>query len=68
MMFMWKLRSINRILRWTGWRLTISIDDKMLQNKGTPADHSIHEPTRIGFTWYGWSFVRHLDTDLKDPK
>ena len=36
--------SINRWLRWTGWRLYIGIGG---------AD----EPSRIGLTWYGWSFV-----------
>lgn len=38
-----KLRSINRWLRWTGFRVFISYN---------PRDDS--EPRRIGLVWWGW--------------
>ncbi len=56
---MFKLRSINKILRWTGWRLAVEIDCENFAK-------SKREPTKIGFVWYGWDFIRHLDVDLKD--
>jgi len=66
---MFKLRSINRVLRWTGWRLAVEVDcENVVKNKGKPWHESSYEPTRIGLIWYGWGFVRHLDTDLKDRK
>lgn len=37
-----ELWSINRILRWTGWRLFVQIDKTGVA------------PTLIGFIWYGW--------------
>jgi hypothetical protein len=42
-----RLWSINRVLRWFGFRLAISLPS-------TPDGWST-----IGFVWYGWSFVRH---------
>lgn len=39
------LWTLNRWIRWTGWRLFVGIPTK---GDG---------PTRIGLTWYGWGFV-----------
>jgi hypothetical protein len=41
------LWSINRLLRWTGWRLIVVVD----------VVGGFKAPTRIGFAWYGWSWV-----------
>ncbi len=43
------LWTINRILRWTGWRLIVS-----------PADDD-NPTTRIGFAYWGWEFLRNKD-------
>jgi len=44
---MMELWSINRWLRWTGFRLAIEVD---IQG----ADSPTREPTRIGLVWWGW--------------
>ena len=46
-----RLWSINRWLRWTGWRLLIDL----------PVENGVivDGPTTIGLVWYGWSFVGH---------
>lgn len=56
--FFW-LKKINRILRWTGFRLTIGLDDEFMKDTSNPPK------TQIGLVWYGWSFVRELEKDLK---
>ena len=66
MIFMFKLRSINRWLRWTGWRLTVSVDQNF--NEKLKDCQAVMEPTKIGVTWYGWSFVKELDRDLVEKK
>lgn len=43
-----ELWSINRILRWTGFRLYVQMDVR----RGDPFDPKT--PTRIGIGWYGW--------------
>lgn len=43
------LWSINRWLRFTGFRLAVSVSNP----PGT-------EPTRVGFKFYGWSFLKEL--------
>lgn len=54
------LKKINRILRWTGMRLTVSLDDAFLANpRGNKSPN-----TRIGLSWYGWGFIKNLDKDL----
>jgi hypothetical protein len=45
-MYAVRLWSINRWLRWTGWRLFVSV--------ASPGED---EPTRLGFVFYGWRFV-----------
>jgi hypothetical protein len=52
------LRTINRVLRWTGWRLYIGIDIENL------LDDEKRAPAQIGLEWYGWEFIKHLDEDL----
>lgn len=52
------LKKINRVLRWTGVRLTVSI------NKDFFNDMSLKPETKIGFTWYGWGFIKDLKNDL----
>lgn len=59
---LFKLKSINRILRWTGFRIEIEVDDDI---KRKLSNNLSIDPTKIGFTWYGWSFIRELDKDLK---
>jgi hypothetical protein len=46
------LRKLNRILRWTGWRLTFEYDP------GHKKD------TMVYFNWHGWGFVKNLKKDL----
>lgn len=58
MRFHLKLRNINRVLRWTGWRLYVGIDIENLK-KDLPM-----ELTQIGMEWYGWGFIKELDKDL----
>jgi hypothetical protein len=41
-----KLWTVNRVLRWFGFRLAIQVGP-------SPDDWSL-----IGLKWYGWSFVR----------
>jgi len=55
---MFSLRKINRVLRWTGWRLAVTVDDEI---KAKEADGREQEPTLIGFTWYGWDFDTKVD-------
>jgi hypothetical protein len=47
------LRKLNRLLRWTGWRLSI--------------DHDIsrRKDTKLYFGWYGWKFLFNLKRDLQ---
>lgn len=52
------LKKINRFLRWTGWRLYVGLDDAFWADTTNPPN------TRIGFIWYGWEFIKHLDEDL----
>lgn len=54
------LKKINRILRWTGLRLTIAMDSEFLQNPNGQNPPN----TKIGLSWYGWSFVKELSKDL----
>lgn len=54
------LKKLNRILRWTGWRLFVGLDDDFLQ------DNNLPPKTYVGFEWYGWSFVKNLKEDLKE--
>ena len=49
------LRKVNRVLRWTGWRLTVLYD---------PTDV---KDTMVYLAWHGWGFLKHLDEDLQ-PK
>lgn len=49
-----ELWSINRILRFTGWRLYVSVDGSLNM------PFNPQKPTKIGFMWYGWSFLRDL--------
>jgi hypothetical protein len=46
-----ELWSINRILRYTGWRLYLEIDPDLFVKDE-------YKPTRIGFQFYGWSFLK----------
>ncbi len=39
-----RIWTINRVLRWTGVRLFVELEDD-------------GEYTRIGFRWWGWRFV-----------
>jgi hypothetical protein len=39
-----QLWSINKILRYTGFRLVVSVGE--------------NQPTLIGFKFYGWSFLK----------
>lgn len=50
------LRKLNRILRWTGWRLAFDYDP------GNKKD------TMVFFAWFGWGFIRHLDKDLQSKQ
>lgn len=47
-----ELWSINRMLRWTGWRLYVEVDSEI----GAVFDPK--KPSRIGFKFYGWSWLR----------
>lgn len=47
------LRKINRLLRWTGFRLFVGYD---------PAHKS---DTIIGLGYHGWEFIKYLRNDLK---
>lgn len=49
-----ELWTINRILRYTGFRLCIEIDPAAFNNTNTNATIS---PTKIGLIWYGWKFL-----------
>ena len=40
--FMINLKTINRVLRWTGWRLIVSLDQEKPQ-------------TKIGLAFWGWN-------------
>lgn len=42
-----KLWTINRVLRWFGFRVCVNVD---------PDPEAW---TLIGFKWYGWTFVKH---------
>lgn len=42
---LWK---VNHVLRWTGWRFAIST------NTENPK-----APTRVGFVFWGWDFIRN---------
>lgn len=41
------LWSINRWLRWTGFRLYVNVAKDIFVNEN-------HEPTRLGIRFYGW--------------
>lgn len=60
MQFGIKLRTINRVLRWSGWRLYVGLDD------GFIADTTQPPKTQIGLIWYGWGFIKELSEDLAD--
>jgi hypothetical protein len=51
-----KLRTINRVLEWTGFVLVVAVDD------GTGPER---EPTRIGLVFVGWppaqAWARHCE-------
>lgn len=59
MQFGVKLKKLNRILRWTGWRLYVGLDDAFMKDTSLPAK------TEIGLVWCGWGFVKYLKEDLK---
>lgn len=46
-----ELWGINRWLRYSGWRLFVTID-----TPGTP--ETAREPTRIGLKFYGWKSIK----------
>ncbi len=48
-----ELWSINRWLRFTGWRLYVSVDPDGLRYPGHEPNPD-HKPTRIGLKFYGW--------------
>lgn len=48
MRFAIRLWSINRWLRWTGWRLDVG--------RPTPPEDG---PTTLGLSFCGWSFIGH---------
>lgn len=46
-----ELWSINRWLRYTGWRLFVQVD--------CDPTNDLVNPTRVGLIFYGWSFLRN---------
>lgn len=46
-----ELWSINRWLRWTGFRLYVEVDLERTQKEQAGEDY---EPTRIGLRFFGW--------------
>lgn len=48
-MWLVELWSINRWLRWTGFRLVIEFDRSEAEDRA---------PTRIGLVWWGWQWDR----------
>lgn len=52
------LKALNRVLRWTGWRIYVEMNKDFLETgQGKPE-------TKIGLIWYGWKFIKELDKDL----
>jgi hypothetical protein len=57
--FKFNLKKINRILRWTGFRIFIGLDNAFMQDtKNNPPK------TEIGIYWHGFGFVKELKNDL----
>lgn len=52
-----ELWSINKYLRYTGWRLFVSLDKNVFLDGFDPDKL---EPTRIGLAWYGWGFLKKV--------
>lgn len=51
-----ELWSINRWLRYTGWRLYVAVDPLNFEPAST--NDKEPEPTSIGFVFYGWRWLR----------
>lgn len=47
-----ELWTINKVLRYTGWRLAIEVDATL----GEPFNPV--KPTKLTLVWYGWGFLR----------
>lgn len=58
MQFGIRLKKLNRVLRWTGWRFYVGFDDAYMKDTTKPMK------LQVGFVWYGWGFVKELDQDL----
>ncbi len=57
--FGFNLKRLNRILRWTGFRITVSLDQEFLK------DYQNNPPkTVLLLQWYGWNFIKDLKNDL----
>lgn len=53
-----RLWTINRWLRWTGWRLFVGLPDALSSDTKTGRVAFVG-PMTIGLVWYGWSFIGH---------
>jgi len=57
--FGFNLKRLNRILRWTGFRITVSLDQEFLK------DYQNNPPkTVLLLQWYRWNFIKDLKNDL----
>lgn len=59
MQFGIKIKTINRVLRWTGWRVFVGIDIERFHE-------AKRSPSQIGIIWYGFGFINELDQDLTE--
>lgn len=59
---MFSLRKVNRVLRWTGWRLAVEFNKDYI----TSSTQNTKPNTKVGLVWYGWGFINHLKEDLND--
>lgn len=59
--FRFGLKKFNRILRWTGFRVFIALDDVFMRDPYNELPR-----TEIGLYWHGFGFIKDLKNDLPD--
>lgn len=61
-----RLWTINRWIRWTGWRFFIGFPDAMSADQNGRI--AFLGPMTVGLVWYGWGFVGHESAAGRWPK
>lgn len=62
-----RLWTVNRWLRWTGWRLFVAFPAAVSVDHAT-GQAAFVGPLSLGLVWYGWSFVGHEPAAGRWPK